>query len=39
MACAGENSNAYRASVGKPEGRRFLGIPGHRWQDNIQVGF
>jgi len=39
VACAGEESNAYRTSVGKSEGKKFLGIPRHRWEDNIQVGF
>jgi hypothetical protein len=38
VACAGENSNACMTSVGKSEGRRFLGRPRHRWEDNIQVG-
>jgi hypothetical protein len=23
--------------VGKPEGKIPLGIPGHRWEDNIKV--
>jgi hypothetical protein len=23
--------------VGKPEGKRLLGIPGCRWEDNIKV--
>jgi hypothetical protein len=31
-----EKGNAYRASVGKPEGKRPLGGPRHRWQDNIK---
>jgi hypothetical protein len=38
VAFAGENSNAYRTSVRKPEGRRFLGRPRQRWEANIQVG-
>jgi len=25
----------YRVMVGKPEGKRTLGIPRHRWEDNI----
>jgi hypothetical protein len=25
--------------VGKPEGRRSLGIPRHRWDDNIKIDF
>jgi hypothetical protein len=31
----GENRNAYRFLVGKPEERRPLGRPRHRWVDNI----
>jgi len=27
----------YRVSVGKHEGRRPLGRPKHRWQDNIKI--
>ena len=39
-----QSRNAYRVSVGKPEGKRPLGRPRLRWQDNIkmdlrQVGF
>jgi hypothetical protein len=34
-ACMGERRVAYRGVVGKPEGRRPLGRPRHRWQDNI----
>jgi hypothetical protein len=33
----GENRNAYRLLVGKPEGRRPLGRPGRRWLDNIRM--
>jgi hypothetical protein len=29
--------NAYRLLVGKPEGRRPLGRPRHRWVDNIRM--
>jgi hypothetical protein len=29
----GEKRNAYRTLVGKPEGKRSLGRPGHRWVD------
>jgi hypothetical protein len=28
---------AYRALVGKPEGRRPLGIPRRTWEDNIKM--
>jgi hypothetical protein len=31
----GERTGAYRALVGKPEGRRPLGRPRCRWEDNI----
>jgi hypothetical protein len=33
----GERRGAYRALVGKPEGRRPLGIPRCRWEDNIKM--
>jgi hypothetical protein len=33
----GEKRGAYRALVGKPEGRRPLGRPRHRWEDNIKM--
>jgi hypothetical protein len=29
--------NAYRLLVGKPEGKRLLGRPRHRWMDNIRL--
>ena len=29
--------NAYRVLVGKPEGKRHLGRPRRRWEDNIRV--
>jgi hypothetical protein len=32
----GEKRNAYRLLVRKPEGRRPLGRPRHRWVDNIK---
>jgi hypothetical protein len=31
-----ERRGAYRASVGKPEGRKPLGRPRRRWEDNIK---
>jgi hypothetical protein len=37
VACMGERRGAYRALVGKPEGRRPLGRPRHRWEDNIKM--
>ena len=30
--------NAYRILVGKPEGKRPLGRPRRRWEDNIKMG-
>jgi hypothetical protein len=33
----GEGIGAYRALVGKPEGRRPLGRPRRRWEDNIKI--
>jgi hypothetical protein len=37
VAGVGEKRNAYRLLVGKPEGKRPLGIPRHRWGDNIRM--
>jgi hypothetical protein len=39
VACMGERRGAYRALVGKPEGRRPLGRPRHRrrWEDNTEM--
>jgi hypothetical protein len=34
----GERTGAYRALVGKPEGRKPLGRPRRRWEDNIKNG-
>jgi hypothetical protein len=33
----GERRNAYSVLVGKPEGRRPLGRPRHRWEVNIEM--
>jgi hypothetical protein len=33
----GERRDAYRALVGKPEGRRPLGRPRRTWEDNIKM--
>jgi hypothetical protein len=33
----GERIGAYRALVGKPEGRRPLGRPRRRWEENIKM--
>jgi len=32
----GERGGVYRVLVGKPKGKRLLGRPGHRWEDNIK---
>jgi len=33
----GEGRGMYRVLVGKPEGKRPLGRPRHRWVDNIKM--
>jgi hypothetical protein len=33
----GERSGVYRVLVGKPEGKRPLGRPRPRWEDNIKM--
>jgi hypothetical protein len=33
----GEKRNTNRVLVGKPGGKRPLGRPRHRWEDNIKV--
>ena len=33
--CKGERRGIYRVLVGKPEGKRPLGRPRHRWEENI----
>jgi hypothetical protein len=33
----GEGRGVYRVSVGKPEGKRPLGRPRCRWEDNIKA--
>jgi hypothetical protein len=33
----GEERGMYRVLVGKPEGKRPLGKPSHRWEDNIRI--
>jgi hypothetical protein len=37
VACTGEKRGAYRILVGRPEGRRPLGRPRGRWEDNIKI--
>jgi hypothetical protein len=36
-ACMKEMRNAYKISIGKPAGRRPLGIPRCEWEDNIKM--
>jgi hypothetical protein len=33
----GEGRGVYRVLVGKPEGRRPLGRPRRRWEDNVKM--
>jgi hypothetical protein len=33
----GEGRGAYRVLVGRPEGRKPLGRPRRRWEDNIKM--
>jgi hypothetical protein len=33
-----EGTGLYRMLVGKPEGKRPLGRPRRRWEDNIKMG-
>ena len=37
MALMGEGRGVYRVLVGKPEGKRPLGRPRRRWEDNIRM--
>jgi hypothetical protein len=37
VARMGEERGAYRILVGRPEGRRPLGRPRRRWEDNIKM--
>ena len=32
-----QSRNLYRVLVGKPEGKRYLGRPRRRWEDNIKM--
>jgi hypothetical protein len=33
----GEKNSPYRILAGKPEGKRLLGRPRHRWEDIIKI--
>jgi hypothetical protein len=35
----GKRSGVCRVLVGKPEGKRLLGRPRCRWEDNIKIAF
>jgi hypothetical protein len=37
VARMGEKMNAYRIFVGKPEVKRPLGRPRHRWMENVKI--
>jgi hypothetical protein len=37
VARIGEEKGVYRVLVGRPEGKRPLGRPRHRWEDNIKL--
>ena len=37
VASMGESRGVYSVLVGKPEGKRLLARPRHRWKDNINM--
>ena len=39
MARMRQRSGVHRVRVGKPEGKRPLGRPRRRWEDNIKMNF
>jgi hypothetical protein len=39
VARVGEGTGVYRVLVGRPEGKRPLGRPKRRWEDNIKLDF
>jgi hypothetical protein len=39
VACMREKRGAYRILVGIPEGKRPLGRPRRRWEENTKMGF
>jgi len=39
VACMGERRGVYGVLVRKPEGKRPLGRPRRKWDDNIKKGF
>jgi hypothetical protein len=34
-----ESRNAYKVLMGKPEGKRGIGKPRCKWEDNIKIDF
>ena len=34
----GERRGVYRTLVGKPEGKKLLGRPRRKWENNIKIG-
>jgi len=38
VARMGARRCVYRGLIGKPDGKRQLGRPRHRWEDNIKMG-
>ena len=38
MASVGKRRGAYKVLARKPERKRLLGRPRHRWEDNIKMG-
>ena len=38
VACMEEGRGVHKVLVGKPEGKRPLGRPRHRWEDKIKIG-
>jgi hypothetical protein len=37
IACMGEMRKAYKSLFEQPEGKRLLGKPKHRWEDNFKT--
>jgi hypothetical protein len=37
VALVGEERGVYKVLVGKPDGKRLLGRPRHRWEDEIRI--
>jgi hypothetical protein len=37
VACMGEGRNVYKVLIGKPEGKRLLARPRHKWEDRIRM--